>query len=62
MTTRVVDVPVLTDFVKAYDVRGLVPEQLSPDVARAIVMVLQQPEGFELREVVAAPSTEPSWP
>jgi NAD(P)-dependent dehydrogenase (short-subunit alcohol dehydrogenase family) len=32
------------------------------DVARAIVMVLQQPEGFELREVVAAPSTEPSWP
>jgi NAD(P)-dependent dehydrogenase (short-subunit alcohol dehydrogenase family) len=32
------------------------------DVARAIVTVLQQPEGFELREVLAAPSTEPSWP
>ncbi len=32
------------------------------DVARAVVMVLQQPVGFELREVVAAPSTEPSWP
>ncbi len=32
------------------------------DVASAIVMVLRQPEGFELREVVAAPSTEPSWP
>lgn len=32
------------------------------DVARAVVMVLQQPAGFELREVVAATSTEPSWP
>ena len=28
--------PRLVDFVKAYDVRGLVPQQLSPDVARAI--------------------------
>ena len=29
-------VPVLTDFVKAYDVRGVVPEQLNVDVAWAI--------------------------
>jgi phosphomannomutase len=28
----------LSDFIKAYDVRGLVPEQLSPAVARAIGM------------------------
>jgi phosphomannomutase len=47
MTTKVVDVPVLTDFVKAYDVRGLVPEQLSPDVARAL--------GIAFAEVIAIP-------
>ncbi|HKX68656.1 MAG TPA: phosphomannomutase/phosphoglucomutase [Intrasporangium sp.] len=47
MTTKVVVVPVLTDFVKAYDVRGLVPEQLSPDVARAL--------GIAFAEVVAIP-------
>ncbi|HET7398323.1 MAG TPA: phosphomannomutase/phosphoglucomutase [Intrasporangium sp.] len=39
--------PRLTDFVKAYDVRGLVPDQLSPDVARAI--------GAAFAEVVALP-------
>ena len=39
--------PVLTDFVKAYDVRGLVPEQLSPDVARAL--------GIAFAEVIAIP-------
>ena len=47
MTTKVVAVPVLTDFVKAYDVRGLVPEQLSPDVARAL--------GTAFAEVIAIP-------
>jgi phosphomannomutase len=40
-------VPQLSDFVKAYDVRGLVPEQLSPDVARAL--------GTAFAEVVAIP-------
>ncbi len=39
--------PQLTDFVKAYDVRGLVPEQLSPDVSRAL--------GSAFAEVVAVP-------
>ncbi|MDV3220030.1 phosphomannomutase/phosphoglucomutase [Intrasporangium sp.] len=47
MTTKVVDVPVLTDFVKAYDVRGLVPEQLSADVARAL--------GSAFAEVIVIP-------
>lgn len=37
--------PNLSDFVKAYDVRGLVPEQLSPGVARAL--------GVAFAEVVA---------
>ncbi len=39
--------PHLADFVKAYDVRGTVPEQLSPDVAHAI--------GAAFAEVVAVP-------
>ncbi|KRF40539.1 phosphomannomutase/phosphoglucomutase [Terrabacter sp. Soil810] len=40
-------VPHLADFVKAYDVRGIVPDQLSPDVAHAI--------GAAFAEVVAVP-------
>ncbi|GAA6524532.1 phosphomannomutase/phosphoglucomutase [Intrasporangium sp. DVR] len=39
--------PRLTDFVKAYDVRGLVPEQLSEDVAHAL--------GTAFAEVIALP-------
>jgi phosphomannomutase len=39
--------PDLSEFIKAYDVRGLVPEQLSPAVARAI--------GASFAEVVARP-------
>ena len=39
--------PTLADFVKAYDVRGLVPDQLSPAVATAI--------GAAFAEVVAIP-------
>ncbi len=39
--------PRLTDFVKAYDVRGLVPEQLDADVAEAL--------GAAFAEVVARP-------
>ncbi len=39
--------PQLVDFVKAYDVRGIVPDQLSADVARAI--------GAAFAEVVAIP-------
>jgi NAD(P)-dependent dehydrogenase (short-subunit alcohol dehydrogenase family) len=32
------------------------------DVAAAVVFALAQPEGCELRELLVAPSTEPSWP
>ncbi|MCA1783891.1 MAG: phosphomannomutase/phosphoglucomutase [Dermatophilaceae bacterium] len=39
--------PDLSAFIKAYDVRGLVPEQLSPEVARAI--------GAAFAEVIARP-------
>jgi NAD(P)-dependent dehydrogenase (short-subunit alcohol dehydrogenase family) len=48
------------------------PEQYKPgpdaeladpaDVARAIVFALAQPAGFEIRELTAMVSTEPSWP
>jgi NAD(P)-dependent dehydrogenase (short-subunit alcohol dehydrogenase family) len=32
------------------------------DVAAAVVFALQQPSGCEVRELVVAPSLEPSWP
>jgi len=32
------------------------------DVASAVMLALQQPPGVELRELVVATSTEPSWP
>ena len=32
------------------------------DVAAAVLFALAQPEGCEVRELVVAPSTEPSWP
>jgi NAD(P)-dependent dehydrogenase (short-subunit alcohol dehydrogenase family) len=32
------------------------------DVARAVVFALRQPARCELRELVVAPATEPSWP
>jgi NADP-dependent 3-hydroxy acid dehydrogenase YdfG len=32
------------------------------DVARAVLVALSQPPGCELRELVVAPSMEPSWP
>lgn len=32
------------------------------DVARAVVFALCQPEGCEVRELLIAPSQEPSWP
>jgi NAD(P)-dependent dehydrogenase (short-subunit alcohol dehydrogenase family) len=32
------------------------------DVAAAVVFALAQPDGCELRELLVAPSTEPSWP
>jgi NAD(P)-dependent dehydrogenase (short-subunit alcohol dehydrogenase family) len=32
------------------------------DVARSVVFALRQPAGCELRELVVAPATEPSWP
>jgi NAD(P)-dependent dehydrogenase (short-subunit alcohol dehydrogenase family) len=48
------------------------PEQYKPgpdaqladpaDMARAIVFALAQPAGFEIRELTAMVSTEPSWP
>ena len=44
--------PHLADFVKAYDVRGIVPDQLSPEVAQAI--------GAAFAEVVAIPDGSPA--
>ena len=41
------------------------PDQLlndPADVARTVVFALRQPAGCELRELVVAPATEPSWP
>jgi NAD(P)-dependent dehydrogenase (short-subunit alcohol dehydrogenase family) len=48
------------------------PEQFKPaedqqlndprDVARSVLFALRQPPGCELRELVVAPATEPSWP
>jgi NAD(P)-dependent dehydrogenase (short-subunit alcohol dehydrogenase family) len=32
------------------------------DVARTVLFALRQPAGCELRELVVAPATEPSWP
>ena len=32
------------------------------DVAAAVLFVLQQPVGCEIRELVVTPSVEPSWP
>jgi NAD(P)-dependent dehydrogenase (short-subunit alcohol dehydrogenase family) len=32
------------------------------DVAEAVLVVLRQPAGCEIRELVITPSTEPSWP
>jgi NADP-dependent 3-hydroxy acid dehydrogenase YdfG len=32
------------------------------DVARSVVFALTQPPGCELRELLVAPATEPSWP
>jgi NAD(P)-dependent dehydrogenase (short-subunit alcohol dehydrogenase family) len=32
------------------------------DVARTVVFALRQPPGCELRELLVAPATEPSWP
>ncbi|NHN54571.1 phosphomannomutase/phosphoglucomutase [Calidifontibacter sp. DB0510] len=56
--------PRLTDFVKAYDVRGLVPEQLSPQVARVIgaafAQVIATPEGASA--IVIGHDMRPSSP
>jgi NAD(P)-dependent dehydrogenase (short-subunit alcohol dehydrogenase family) len=48
------------------------PEQFKPapdqhlnrpeDVARTVIFALRQPPGCELRELLVAPATEPSWP
>ena len=48
------------------------PEQFTPapdqemnrpeDVAASVVFALRQPPGCELRELLVAPATEPSWP
>lgn len=32
------------------------------DVARSVIFALRQPPGCELRELVVAPASEPSWP
>ncbi len=57
-------IPDLTQFVKAYDVRGLVPDQLNAAVARAIgqafVEVVGRPEGAG--QVVVGHDMRPSSP
>jgi phosphomannomutase len=64
VTTRVVTVPNLSDFVKAYDVRGLVPDQLSPEVARALGVAFAEivviPDGHS--ETVIGHDMRPSSP
>ncbi len=35
---------------------------LPEDVARTVIFALRQPPGCELRELLVAPATEPSWP
>ncbi|MGA8047576.1 MAG: phosphomannomutase/phosphoglucomutase [Dermatophilaceae bacterium] len=56
--------PDLSAFIKAYDVRGLVPDQLSPQVARAIgaafAEVVARPEGAD--HVVVGHDMRPSSP
>ena len=58
------DFPTLADFVKAYDVRGLVPDQLDADVARALgaafAQVVAVPEGADA--VVIGHDMRPSSP
>jgi len=46
------EIPDLTEFVKAYDVRGLVPEQLNASVARAL--------GRAFAEIIAIPDGAPA--
>ena len=70
-TPETTDLPDLTGLIKAYDVRGVVPEQLSPEVARAIgaafadVVVLRgEPvaPGAERPRVVVGRDMRPSGP
>ena len=60
----IVTSPVLNDFIKAYDVRGLVPQQLSAAVARelgaAFAQVVVTPEGAS--SVVVGHDMRPSSP
>ena len=46
------------EFKPAADQRLNRPE----DVARTVIFALRQPPGCELRELLVAPATEPSWP
>jgi phosphomannomutase len=50
----------LSDIVKAYDVRGIVPEQLNPDVARALGAAFVSVTG--VRELVAGHDMRESGP
>jgi phosphomannomutase len=60
----VTSTPDLSAFIKAYDVRGLVPDQLSPQVVRAIgaafAEVVARPEGAD--HVVVGHDMRPSSP
>ena len=55
--------PNLSEFIKAYDVRGLVPEQLNDAVATAIgsafAQVVALPDGAE--SIVIGHDMRPSW-
>lgn len=63
-----VDLPDLTGLIKAYDVRGVVPEQLNAEVARAIgaafadVVVLPETADGERPRVVIGNDMRPSGP
>ena len=52
----------LSDVVKAYDVRGVVPDQLDEGVARAIGAAFVRVVGAAGSAVVVGHDMRPSWP
>ena len=55
-------VPQLSDFVKAYDVRGLVPEQLNVDVAWALGAAFARAVVAPVFAPVSTPATRRASP
>ena len=68
MTAAGTPLPDLTGLIKAYDVRGVVPDELNPDVARAIgaafadVVVVPEASAGERPQAVIARDMRPSGP